>query len=116
MYGTAPDGICGNEDCGQMSAWFIMTALGFYPACPGNNEYVLTAPLFEKAVMHLANGNLLTITANASPQNCYIRGVSFNGTPLQGTRITYDLIKQGGTLQFELSNQPSHSSNQNQKQ
>ena len=116
MYGTAPDGICGNEDCGQMSAWFIMTALGFYPACPGNNEYVLTAPLFEKAVMHLANGNLLTITANASPQNCYIRGVSFNGTPLKGTRITYNLIKQGGTLQFELSNQPSHSSNQNQKQ
>ena len=58
MYAPTPEGIIGNEDCGQMSAWYIFSSLGFYPVCPGSNEFVLTAPLFEKATVRLANGRL----------------------------------------------------------
>lgn len=107
MYHTKPDGICGNEDCGQMSAWFIMSSLGFYPECPGSNEFVLTSPLFEKAVIQLANGNSLTITANNPEKNVYINEVYLNGKKLDTTFVSYEQIIQGGTLKFVLSAQPN---------
>lgn len=106
MYKVTPDGICGNEDCGQMSAWFIMTSMGFYPECPGSNEYVLTSPLFEKTVMTLSNGNKLTITANDPQKNIYISEVYFNGKMLDTTFITNDQIINGGTLKFVLTPYP----------
>ena len=69
MYAPTPEGIIGNEDCGQMSAWYIFSSLGFYPVCPGSNEFVLTAPLFEKATVRLANGRTLTVTADKPRRN-----------------------------------------------
>jgi len=107
MYQAKPDGICGNEDCGQMSAWFIMSSLGLYPECPGSNEFVLTSPLFEKAVIQLANGNNLTITANNPEKSVYINEVYLNGKKLDTTFVSYEQIIQGGTLKFVLSAQPN---------
>lgn len=105
MYSTAPDGVCGNEDCGQMSAWYVLSSLGIYPACPGSGEYILSAPLFKKAVVALGNGNTFTITAD-HPQWPYIAGVTLNGKSLERNFITYEEITSGGTLAFRLSKTP----------
>jgi predicted alpha-1,2-mannosidase len=104
-YSTAPDGICGNEDCGQMSAWYVLASLGLYPACPGSGEYILTAPLFRKSVIRLANGKTLTIRAD-NPNRPYIAGVDLNGKPVDRNWITYDEILGGGVLSFRLSARP----------
>jgi len=101
LYTATPEGISGNEDCGQMSAWYVMSALGFYPACPGSGEFVLTSPLFEKATIQLGNGKTLTVTAD-KPECEYISSVYFNGQPLDSMFITYDDLLQGGTLDFKL--------------
>ena len=100
-YSTAPDGICGNEDCGQMSAWYVLASLGLYPVCPGSGEYVLTAPLFSESVIRLANGKTLTIKAD-NPKRPYIAGVELNGTPVDRNWLTYDEIMGGGELSFKL--------------
>ena len=71
MYAPTPEGICGNEDCGQMSAWYVLSALGIYPVCPGTGEFVFAAPLFSKATVLLGNGNKLTIRAD-HPEQPYI--------------------------------------------
>lgn len=107
MYSDAPDGIIGNEDCGQMSAWYVMSAMGFYQVCPGSNEFVLNAPLFEKVTITMPNGKLLTITATKPQKNCYIRGVLLNGKPLARNFITYDQLMAGGELAFDLSSEPA---------
>ena len=85
-----------------MSAWYVMSALGFYPACPGSGEFVLTSPLFKKATIRLGNGKTLTVTAD-KPECEYISSVSFNGKPLETMFITYDELLQGGTLAFKLA-------------
>ncbi|WP_295938825.1 GH92 family glycosyl hydrolase [uncultured Alistipes sp.] len=108
MYAPTPAGIIGNEDCGQMSAWYIFSSLGFYPVCPGSNEFALTAPQFPKAVVRLANGRTLTVTANATPRNVYIRSVTLNGAPVDVNFITYEQLMQGGELKFELQAQPDY--------
>ncbi len=107
MYSTAPDGICGNEDCGQMSAWYVLGALGLYPACPGTGEYQLTAPLFQEAEIQLGNGKTLLIRAD-HPSRPYIASVTLNGEPLEQHFITYEQIMAGGELSFKLSAQPCH--------
>jgi predicted alpha-1,2-mannosidase len=107
MYLPAPEGIIGNEDCGQMSAWYILSSLGFYPVCPGSNQLLLTAPLFPKATVGLANGKTLVITANNPQQNTYIDRVTFNGKEITANYITYSLLMEGGTLEFTLSNRPN---------
>jgi hypothetical protein len=104
-YSTAPDGICGNEDCGQMSAWYVLASLGLYPACPGSGEYILTAPLFRESVIHLANGKALTIKAD-NPKRPYIAGVELNGKPVDRNWLTYEEILGGGELEFRLSATP----------
>ena len=106
MYQPTPEGIIGNEDCGQMSAWYILSSLGFYPVCPGSNQFVLTAPLFEKATMQLANGKTLEITANNPAKNKYITKVSLNKQEIPECFITYDQLMEGGTLAFTLSAEP----------
>ncbi len=106
MYRPTPEGICGNEDCGQMSAWYITSSLGIYPVCPGSNEFILTSPLFAKATIRLANGKQLTITANEPDENAYIRRVSLNGKEIDRCFLTYDELMQGGELKFELSEEP----------
>lgn len=107
MYLPQPEGIIGNEDCGQMSAWYIFSSLGFYPVCPGSNEFVLTTPLFEKADMRLANGNTLQVTANQPRKNVYIEKVLLNGKEIEQNYITFEQIMEGGTLEFVLSATPN---------
>jgi len=106
MYNDQPDGLCGNEDCGQMSAWYVMASLGLYPECPGSNEFILSSPLFEKSVIQLSNGKKLIITANNPIENIYIKNVYFNGKEINSTFINYDQLVQGGELKFILSKEP----------
>lgn len=108
MYAPTPDGIVGNEDCGQMSAWYIFSALGFYPVCPGANEWVLTTPLFDRAVVKLANGRTLTVTADNPRRNRYIDAVTLNGIPVSGNFVTHEQLMQGGVLHFALRAEPNH--------
>lgn len=103
MYQPTPEGISGNEDCGQMSAWYILTSLGIYPVCPGSNEFLLTTPLFEKAVIKLTNGKTLTITANNPGKNIYIDKVIFNQKEVSANYIIYKELMEGGELQFVLT-------------
>ncbi|MBR8708661.1 GH92 family glycosyl hydrolase [Bacteroides pyogenes] len=106
MYRSTPEGISGNEDCGQMSAWYIFSALGFYAVCPGSNEFALTSPLFEKAVITLANGKTLTVSANNPEGNRYISKVELNGEAIEQNFITYEQLIGGGELRFTLSDKP----------
>lgn len=109
-YNTTPEGLCGNDDVGQMSAWYVMAALGLYPVCPGNPEYILTSPLFDKATIHLENGKRFVIsTENQSLENKYIQSVTLNGTPYTLSYITHKDIIAGGELHFVLSNVPNKS-------
>ncbi|WP_430815096.1 GH92 family glycosyl hydrolase [Carboxylicivirga sp. RSCT41] len=110
-YSTGPYGIKGNEDVGQMSAWYILSAMGFHPVCPGNNQYELGSPLFAKVVVKLDSryypGQTFTIIANNnSPENVYVQSVSLNGKPLKRTFITHEEIVNGGELIFEMGDQP----------
>ena len=105
LYNSKPDGLCGNEDCGQMSAWYVFSALGFYPVCPGNNQYVIGYPLFDKAVLHLENGETLVITKNEDKP--YIQSVTVNGNPLTKSYLTYDEIAKGGEIAFTMGDTPS---------
>lgn len=106
MYQPTPAGISGNEDCGQMSAWYILSSLGIYSVCPGSNEFALTTPLFEKAVVKLANGKRLTILANDPKENIYISKVELNGKQVNTNFITYAQLMEGGELRFSLSDKP----------
>ncbi len=107
MYGNKEDGLCGNDDAGQMSAWYIFSSLGFYPVTPGSPDYALGSPLIEKAIISLDNGNTLTIQANnQSKANVYVSSVTFNGKALENNMLSHHDIEKGGTLIFEMSNTP----------
>jgi len=112
-YGDTVNGLCGNEDVGQMSAWYILAAMGFHPICPGNNRYELTSPVFRKVILSLDNryykGRTFTIIAHHnSPENVYIQSVSLNGKPLKRLWITHEEITKGGVLEFVLGKDPKH--------
>ena len=108
LYTNTPDGISGNEDCGQMSAWYIFSSLGFYPVTPGSNQYIIGSPLFNKATFNLENGKQFTVNAtNNSDTNKYIDHVLLNGEPLNHTYITHNDIMNGGVLEFVMSASPS---------
>lgn len=107
MYAPTPEGIIGNEDCGQMSAWYIFSSLGFYPVCPGSNEFVLTTPLFDRATVRLANGRTLTVTADNPRRNRYIDAVTLDGVPVEANFVTYEQLMQGGELHFSLCEEPN---------
>jgi predicted alpha-1,2-mannosidase len=105
MYGPTVEGLCGNDDAGQMSAWYIFSSLGFYPVTPGSNDYALGSPLVKEAVIHLDNGKTLTIKANnQSKQNVYVQSVSVNGKIIERTILTYQDIINGGEIVFDMSN------------
>lgn len=106
MYSSRPDGISGNEDCGQMSAWYILSSLGFYPVSPGSGEYVLTSPLHPRARIQLHNGNVLEIRANNPDKNQYIKKVTLNGEPIHRNYITHDQLMGGGVLEYTLTDVP----------
>ncbi len=107
LYEPTPEGISGNEDCGQMSAWYILSSLGFYQVCPGTDQFVLTSPLFDKATINLANGKTLTITANNPEKNVYIDKVILNGEEISVNYLTYAQISSGGTLDYVLTDKPN---------
>ena len=110
LYQAKPDGLSGNEDCGQMSAWYVMSALGFYPVCPGSDHYAIGSPIGDKAVMHFENGKSLTVVAhNNSKQNVYIQSAKMNGVEYTKCYITYKDVVNGGTLEFEMSDKPNTS-------
>jgi len=107
QYGSGPGSLCGNDDCGQMSAWYLFTCMGFYPVCPASDYYVIGAPQLPKAVMRLSNGKTFTMTAqNISDQNIYVQSVRINGKNLQTPFLPYSEVKNGGTLEFVMGPQP----------
>lgn len=110
-YGTGPYGIKGNEDVGQMSAWYILSAMGFHPVAPGDNKYQLGSPLFDEVIIKLDSnyysGKTFKITSNNnSKENVYVQSVSLNGKKLNRSYITHDEIVNGGELVFEMANSP----------
>jgi predicted alpha-1,2-mannosidase len=108
LYTNTPDGISGNEDCGQMSAWYIFSSLGFYPVTPGSNQYIIGSPLFEKATINLENGKVFTVEVkNNSSENKYIKSVKLNGNNYEFSYINHSDIINGGSLVFEMTNKPS---------
>ena len=108
LFDNTPTGIQGNEDCGQMSAWYVFSALGFYPVCPGSLEYVIGRPSLERAAIHLDNGNTFTVeTQNLSDANVYIQSVTLRGKPYDKSYIRHEDIVQGGTLTFVMGPQPN---------
>lgn len=107
MYKPTPDGICGNEDCGQMSAWYVLTALGLYDVAPGSGNLTLTTPLFDKAEIKLPEGKVLTITANDPGKNRYIEKVELNGNEISGNFIAFKDLVKGGELKFTLTDKPA---------
>ena len=108
LYAATPDGYCGDEDNGQTSAWYVFSALGFYPVTPGVPEYVIGSPLFEKVTMHLQNGNTFTIEAeNNKGNNHFIQSVRLNKTRYNNTWINYNEIQKGGSLHFKMDITPN---------
>jgi len=101
-------GLPGNEDCGQLSAWYLFCAMGFYPFCPGTTEYQIGSPSFDKVVINLPQGKTFTIIANNnSTDNMYIQSARLNGEPFSRTSINHDDIVSGGVLEFEMGPHPN---------
>ena len=107
LYFNAPAGLCGNEDCGQMSAWYVFSAMGIYPVNPVSGEYEIGTPLFPEMRVNLANGKTFTVLApNVSRENIYIQSVKVNGQPYDKSYITHQQIMDGATIEFEMGSQP----------
>ena len=123
LYTPNPDGYCGDEDNGQTSAWYVFSAMGFYPVCPGSNQYVLGTPYFDKMTLHLENGKTMTITAKGnSDETRYVNSMTLNGVPynhkyiqtmtLNGATydknyITYNDVMKGGSILFNMGATPN---------
>ena len=108
MYRNAIDGLCGNDDCGQMSAWYIFSAMGFYPVCPGTDQYVFGAPYLPYLEINLPNSQKLIIKADkVSDKNKYIKSIKLNGKPLNKAYITHEQVMSGGILEFEMTSKPN---------
>lgn len=108
FYTDQPDGLCGNDDAGQMSAWYIFTAMGFYPTTPGVEDYVIGSPLFDKVTIHLENGKQFIIMAkNGSPQNRYVQSLLLNGKDHPNSYFKHQDIVKGGELVFEMGEKPN---------
>jgi predicted alpha-1,2-mannosidase len=108
MYGTGPAGLCGNDDLGQMSAWYVFSALGFYPVCPGSGEYVLGSPLVERAEIDLSGGRSLVVEArDQSPANVYVQRVELDGRAVTGPVISHADLTKGGRLVFFMGPEPA---------
>jgi predicted alpha-1,2-mannosidase len=108
QYGNKPNSLSGNDDCGQMSAWYIFTCLGFYPVCPASDSYAIGAPQLKKAILNLSNGKKFTMTAtNLSSENIYVQSVQVNGKNLDNPFLPLNEVKNGGTLVFNMGPEPS---------
>ena len=108
FYTCNPDGYCGDEDNGQTSAWYVFSALGFYPVCPATDQYILGTPLFKKAEVSLPGGKSLKISApNNGKDNCYISGMKVNGKKYTRTYLEHDLLKKGAVINFAMADEPT---------
>ena len=108
LYRPTPDGYCGDEDNGQTSAWYVFSALGFYPVCPASDQYVLGAPLFPKATLHLPGGHDVVLSAPAnSAAHRYVNQLKVNGQPYSRNYLSHAALLKGATLDFEMSAQPN---------
>lgn len=110
MYNSNPDGYCGDEDNGQTSAWYVFSAMGFYPVCPGAGEYVLGAPFFDEMTLHLENGRNVSIKANDNTDdNCYVNSLTLNGKPYSKNYIKRSDLMQGAQFVYNMSAKPNYS-------
>ena len=110
MYNANPDGYCGDEDNGQTSAWYVFSAMGFYPVCPGSGEYVLGAPYFDEMTLHLENGRTVSIKANGNTDdNCYVNTLTLNGQPYSKNYIKRSDLMQGAQFVYNMSAKPNYS-------
>ncbi|MCF8368347.1 MAG: GH92 family glycosyl hydrolase [Bacteroidales bacterium] len=108
LYSHQPDGLCGNEDCGQMSAWYVLSAMGFYSVTPGDGNYIFGSPMFEEVTLNLENGNSFTLIAhNNSTENKYIQSVKLNGKEYTKSYLSHQDIMHGGELIFEMGPEPN---------
>lgn len=108
LYAPTPDGYCGDEDNGQTSAWYVFSALGFYPVCPGSDQYIVGAPLFKKATLHLENGKTVTIESqNNTKKNRYIAEMFVNGKKYTKNYLNYKTLEDGTTISFRMSDTPN---------
>ena len=109
QYRPTPDGLGGNDDCGQMSAWYLFSALGFYPVAPGNDRYSLGSPVIKTAKLILENGKVLNIEASGQrAENVYVSEVRINGRKLDRNFITHAEIMGGGRIEFRMSSRPQN--------
>ena len=108
LYSATPDGYCGDEDNGQTSAWYVFSAIGFYPVCPGSGEYVLGAPLFKRMTLNLQNGKKVSIEApNNSKSTRYVSSMSVNGKNYTKNYLTHELLNSGATIKYKMATTPS---------
>ena len=108
LYNANPDGYCGDEDNGQTSAWYVFSAMGFYPVCPGSNQYVLGVPYFDKLTLHLENGKQLTVTAKGNSDDTrYVNAMTLNGETYNHNYLTHDAVMNGGNIVFDMSTTPN---------
>ena len=105
MYQAAPDGYCGDEDNGQTSAWYVFSALGFYPVCPGSNQYVIGSPYFDKVSLRLENGKQVTIKRNG--KGCYIDSMTVNGKRYSHNYLDHETLLNGCDIIFNMSDRPN---------
>lgn len=108
LYSARPDGLCGNEDVGQMSAWYVLSALGFYPVNPANGAYVFGSPVFDDVTLNLDGGKAFRVrTHNNSTRNRYIQRITLNGQPYTRSYLLHKDLVKGGELVIEMGSQPS---------
>ena len=108
LYSDKPDGLIGNEDVGQMSAWYVFSAMGFYPVNPANGAYVIGSPVVDEARIHVGDGKFFEIRVrNNSSKNIYVQKISLHGMPYAKTYLTYKDIMNGGTLDIEMGEKPN---------
>jgi predicted alpha-1,2-mannosidase len=109
LYQATPDGLCGDEDTGQTSAWYVFSAIGFYPVCPGDTAYWIGSPLFDRATLALPGGKTFTVVAEHNgPQHSYIHGAKLNGQPFDKVYLTHDQLTAGGEIIFDMASAPDH--------
>src|SRR5690606_3249405 len=108
LYAATPDGYCGDEDNGQTSAWYVFSSLGFYPVCPGSNEYIIGSPLFKSVKVELGNGKEIEITAdNNSNENRYITEMKLNGKNYTKNYLTHEDLMKGAKINFKMNATPN---------
>lgn len=107
LYMARPDGYCGDEDNGQTSAWYVFSALGFYPVCPGSDEYILGSPLFRRATIHLENGAEIEIDApENAPENRYVGAMQLDGKPWEHNFLRWSDLRDGARVRFDMQAEP----------